>query len=208
MAWVIRDGICRQRRWKMVSLLAWDWTASVARKVIGTVNEECPVMLSRTWCFGYCQRYVAGGPDEWSMRRLELWQKGNLFDLEVKCSGDLVVKASKIDLAVYSGYFKTFFNSQFPDASKQEVNIEGADPNSLECIVRALYEKEVKSIHLIIMICMELSWDYLGHTKLYRWPRQKWMGILTLQSKSDLIYARILHSVLRQNVVACINSNA
>lgn len=93
----------------------------------------------------YLLRAVAGGPDEWSSKRLQFWRKGNLFDLEVKCSGIPLMKASKVDLAVYSGYFQTFFDSQFPDADKQEVNIEGAEPAVLETIIRALYEKEVRA---------------------------------------------------------------
>ena len=48
-----------------------------------------------------------------------------------------------MDLAVYSGYFQTFFDSQFPEAASQEVNIEGAEPAVLESIIKALYEKEV-----------------------------------------------------------------
>lgn len=90
-----------------------------------------------------CCRFVAGGPDEWSRKRLQLWQKGNLFDLEVKCNGMHVMRASKVDLAVYSGYFQTFFDSQFPEAASQEVNIEGAEAAVLESIIKALYEKEV-----------------------------------------------------------------
>ena len=74
---------------------------------------------------------------------MQLWQKGNLFDLEVKCNGLHVMRASKVDLAVYSGYFQTFFDSQFPEAASQEVNIEGAEPAVLESIIKALYEKEV-----------------------------------------------------------------
>lgn len=74
---------------------------------------------------------------------MQLWQKGNLFDLEVKCNGLHVMRASKVDLAVYSGYFQTFFDSQFPEAASQEVNIEGAEPSVLESIIKALYEKEV-----------------------------------------------------------------
>ena len=68
-----------------------------------------------------------------------------MFDLEVKCNGLHVMRASKVDLAVYSGYFQTFFDSQFPEAASQEVNIEGAEPSVLESIIKALYEKEVSS---------------------------------------------------------------
>lgn len=53
------------------------------------------------------------------------------------------MRASKVDLAVYSGYFQTFFDSQFPEAASQEVNIEGAEAAVLESIIKALYEKEV-----------------------------------------------------------------
>ena len=63
--------------------------------------------------------------------------------MEVKCSGIPLMMASKIDLATYSGYFQTLFDSQFPEADKKEVNIEGAEPKILETIIRALYEKEV-----------------------------------------------------------------
>ena len=86
---------------------------------------------------------MAGGPDEWSNKRLHLWRKEVLFDLDIKCSGTLLTRANRVDLAVYSGYFHTLFESQFPDADKKEVNIEGAEPAVLESIIRALYEKEV-----------------------------------------------------------------
>ena len=89
-------------------------------------------------------RLVARGPDEWSRKRLELWEKGVLFDTEVTCSGNFLVRATRVDLAVYSGYFQTFFESQFEDASKNVVNIDGVEPGVLETIIRALYEKEVR----------------------------------------------------------------
>lgn len=75
---------------------------------------------------------------------MELWNRGTLFDTEVNCCGRYLMRATKVDLAVYSEYFQTFFESQFADASKQVVNIDGVEPEVLEAVIRALYEKEVR----------------------------------------------------------------
>ena len=58
-------------------------------------------------------------------------------------SGKEVVKAFRVDLAVWSTYFYTLFLSDFKDSRSAIVNLEDVDASVLKGLIHALYKGKV-----------------------------------------------------------------
>lgn len=57
-----------------------------------------------------------------------------------------VAKAFKADLACWSDYFRKLFSNEFKDSKGTEVCVEDVDPAVLGLVIRAMYERKVRSL--------------------------------------------------------------